>query len=199
PPFTESTQKTQHHDGQVDVTLLATKVTISNNVLMKHDKTNLLGGNDIAGLVPGHGPGKMDVTFHGNWFQNTVQRMPRVRFGRVHVYNNFYEQTRIATETYRLGDTWQTGTAAKLVTENNLIDILNNTLPTPRIINSAPLLATRDICDNAGSPLAGGGPYYATRGPGIRRRPAPPAAPPLFAPSPPLQAIVSSSTANAPL
>src|SRR3954467_14182065 len=71
-PFNEVTQKVQHHDGSVDVTLLATKVTISNNLFRSHDKTNLLGGNDVAGFIAGHGPGKMDVTFHGNWFQNTV-------------------------------------------------------------------------------------------------------------------------------
>src|SRR5262245_25055062 len=198
-PFNEATQKTQHHDGNVDVTLLATQVTISSNFFMRHDKTNLLGGNDIAGLVPGHGPGKMDVTFHGNWFQNTVQRMPRVRFGRVHVYNNFYEQTRIATETYRLGDTWQTGTAAKLVTENNLIDILNNNLTIPRIINYASLLANRDICVNAGFPLAECGTYYGNQGTWITMRTATTSATTLFDPFPPLQAIVSSSTANAPL
>jgi len=163
-PFNESTQKVQHHDGQTDVTLLGTKVTISSNVFTRHDKTNLLGGNDIAGIVPGYGPGKIDVTFHGNYFQNTVQRMPRVRFGRVHVYNNFYDVDRRTTAEYRLGDSWALGTASKLYTENNLFDIRNNNLTIPRIINYASVLLNRDVCVNVGFTLEQCGTYYYDQG-----------------------------------
>jgi pectate lyase len=35
--------------------------------------------------------GKLHVTFHHNWFgSNCDQRMPSVRFGRVHAFNNYY-------------------------------------------------------------------------------------------------------------
>jgi pectate lyase len=159
-PFNEATQKVQHHDGNVDVTLLGTKVTISSNVFQQHDKTNLLGGSDVAGLVPGYGPGKIDVTFHGNLYQDMIQRAPRVRFGRVHAYNNFFDVDRRANAVYRLGDAWATGTAAKLVTENNLFDIRNNNLTIPRIINYASVLANRDICVSAGFTLEQCGTYY---------------------------------------
>src|SRR6185503_8564503 len=169
-PFNEVTQKTQHHDGHVDVTLLATKVTISNNYFQRHDKGNLLGGNDIAGLVPGYGPGQIDVTFHGNYYQNMIQRMPRVRFGRVHVYNNVFDMDRNANAEYRLGDTWATGTAAKLVTENNLFEIRNNNLTIPRIINYASTVANRDICVSAGFTDAECGTYYSDKGTWITMR-----------------------------
>jgi pectate lyase len=163
-PFNEATQKTAHHDGHVDVTLLATKVTISNNHFMSHDKGNLLGGSDVAGLVPGYGPGQIDVTFVGNYYQNMIQRMPRVRFGRVHVYNNVFDgdrRQRDPVAEYRLGDTWATGTAAKLVTENNLFDIFNdNSFSIPRIINYASTVANRDLCVAAGFTLAECGTYY---------------------------------------
>jgi pectate lyase len=171
-PFNEPTQKVQHHDGHVDVTLLATKVTISNNHFQRHDKGNLLGGNDIAGLIPGYGPGKIDVTFHGNYYQNMIQRMPRVRFGRVHVYNNVFDGDRRATAAeYRLGDTWATGTAAKLVTENNLFDILNDSnLTIPRIINYASTVVNRDICAEAGFSAAECGTYYYDSGTWVTMR-----------------------------
>ena len=159
-PFNEATQKVQHHDGQVDVTLLGTKVTISNNVFRTHDKTNLLGGSDFAGLVPVYGPGRIDVTFHGNHFLDTVQRMPRVRFGRVHVYNNYYQVDRNANADYRLGDAWILGTASKLVTEHNLFDIRNNSLTIPRIINYSSTLANRQVCIDAGFTPAQCGTYY---------------------------------------
>jgi pectate lyase len=173
-PFNEPTQKTAHHDGHVDVTLLATKVTISNNHFLRHDKGNLLGGSDVANLVPGYGPGMIDVTFFGNYYQNMVQRMPRVRFGRVHVYNNVFDGDRRATLAelgYRLGDTWATGTAAKLVTENNLFEILNDSnLTIPRIINYASTVANRDLCVTAGFTAAECGTYYGDTGTWISMR-----------------------------
>lgn len=36
--------------------------------------------------------GKLHVTFHHNWFGgNCWQRIPSVRFGKVHLYNNYYD------------------------------------------------------------------------------------------------------------
>jgi pectate lyase len=152
------------------VTLLATKVTISNNAFVRHDKTNLLGGSDFANLVPDYGPGKIDVTFRGNYYQNVIQRAPRVRFGRVHAYNNFFDVERRTTlpgglpVEYRLGDSWATGTAAKLYTENNLFEIRNNNLTIPRIINYASTVANRDLCVDVGYAPQDCGTYYGDTG-----------------------------------
>ena len=204
-PFNEPTQKTAHHDGHVDVTLLATKVTISNNHFQRHDKGNLLGGSDVAELVPGYGPGVIDVTFHGNYYQNMVQRMPRVRFGRVHVYNNVFDGDRRANLSelgYRLGDTWATGTAAKLVTENNLFDILNDSnLTIPRIINYASTVANRDLCVSAGFTAAECGTYYGDTGTWItmRRANGTNTSTTLFDAFTALAGIQDDSAANAPL
>jgi pectate lyase len=205
-PFNEPTQKTAHHDGHVDVTLLATKVTISNNHFLRHDKGNLLGGSDVANLVPGYGPGQIDVTFHGNYYQNMIQRMPRVRFGRVHVYNNVFDgdrrQNAPNAAEYRLGDTWATGTAAKLVTENNLFDIINDTnLTIPRIINYASTVASRDLCVSAGYGAAECGTYYGDTGTWItmRRQNGTNTATTLFDAFTALAGIQDDSASNAPL
>jgi pectate lyase len=164
-PFNEATQKVQHHDGQVDVTLGGTSVTISRNVFRKHDKVHLIGGSDRAGLVPGYGPGRLDVTLHHNYYQDTGQRMPRVRFGRVHVYNNYYDLDWRSTAEYRLGDTWILGTAAKLVTENNVLDIRNNSVvPASKIINYSSNQSNRQNCINAGFSEAECGTYYYDQG-----------------------------------
>ena len=32
----------------------------------------------------------MKVTYHHNFFDRTIQRHPRVRFGKAHVYQNYY-------------------------------------------------------------------------------------------------------------
>jgi pectate lyase len=85
-PHNDITQKLQHHDGTVDITNAADLVTLSYNVFRDHDKTNLIGNSDNAKFDSGH----LRVTFHHNLYEEIGQRMPRVRFGMVHVYNNVY-------------------------------------------------------------------------------------------------------------
>lgn len=53
-----------------------------------HRLSNLIGsgtGHDDTDM------GRLRVTYHHNWFaENLNQRMPRVMYGRVHIYNNYY-------------------------------------------------------------------------------------------------------------
>lgn len=86
------------HDGLIDVTNGSNYVTLSWNRVENHDKTMLFGGSDSAS----GDTGKLKVTVHHNWFSGTTQRLPRVRFGQVHVYNNYYE--RIGDYAIGVGD-----------------------------------------------------------------------------------------------
>lgn len=73
-------------DGLIDVIDGSTAVTISNSHFHKHDKAMLLGARDEH-----FWDDKMQVTVAFNRFGPGVrQRMPRVRFGFVHVVNNDY-------------------------------------------------------------------------------------------------------------
>ena len=66
--------------------------------------------------------GKLNVTLHHNYFHNLVQRAPRVRFGKVHVYNNYYQSDNKNSEysySYSLG----VGKNSKIYAENNVIEI----------------------------------------------------------------------------
>lgn len=165
--FNEATQKVQHHDGLVDVTLGGTAVTVSYNHFHDHDKGHLLGGSDVAEPVSGYGPGKINVSFHHNFWENTVQRMPRVRFGQVHVYNNFYAGTRAAGGAdYLYSEAWTLGTAAKLYTENNLLEI-GGSMDASRLIGFSSTLAngvgtpgSPGACVQAGFSAAACGTYY---------------------------------------
>ena len=138
-PFNVAEQKVQHHDGLVDVTLFATNVTVSYNHFRNHDKTHLIGGIDVAGRYAdgaqalGYGPDKLALTLHHNRYENTVQRQPRVRFGKVHVYNNYStgalkptSGSTAAAPDYAWSVAWQIGTAAKLYVENNVLEIAQN-------------------------------------------------------------------------
>lgn len=101
------TKKWVTHDGLIDVTNGANYVTLSWNRIENHDKTMLFGSSDSA---TGDN-GKLKVTVHHNWFSGTTQRLPRVRFGQVHVYNNYYE----AIGSYAIG----VGDHARIYSEAN--------------------------------------------------------------------------------
>ncbi len=76
------------YDGLIDIRLGASYVTVSWNRLSEHSKTSLVGSDDSNGPLD---IGRLRVTFHHNFFDGTVQRNPRVRFGEpVHIFNNFY-------------------------------------------------------------------------------------------------------------
>jgi len=52
-----------------------------------HSFAHLIGNSDSRTSDRG----KLHVTMHHNWYaHNIVERMPRVRFGHVHIYNNYY-------------------------------------------------------------------------------------------------------------
>jgi pectate lyase len=80
-------------DGCLDITRRSDWVTVSwckfyftyRNT--NHNRVTLVGAGD------GHTTdlGKLHVTFHHNWYGDMcMQRIPSVRFGRAHIYNNYY-------------------------------------------------------------------------------------------------------------
>ncbi len=117
----------QQHDGAVDVTRQSDKVTISYNHFQGHDKLMLIGGSDTA--TPANGLGFLSVSVHHNYFQDTMQRMPRVRFGKVHVFNNYYQASLVAGVAspflYGIG----IGQFAQIYSENNNFEIAGNIKP----------------------------------------------------------------------
>jgi pectate lyase len=75
-------------DGGVDIKRGADFVTVSWNHFRGYDKVMLLGHDDKNALQD---VGRLRVSYHHNWFNGSVQRHPRVRFGEpVHVFNNYY-------------------------------------------------------------------------------------------------------------
>jgi pectate lyase len=75
-------------DGLVDIKRGSSYVTVSWNHTHNHTKNMLLGHDDGNAAQD---VGFLKVTYHHNWFDQTPQRNPRVRFGEpVHVFNNYY-------------------------------------------------------------------------------------------------------------
>lgn len=75
------------HDGMLDIKKGSDYITVSHSHFNQHDKTMLIGHSDSN---KSQDAGKLRVTLHNNLFEDVTQRVPRVRFGRVHAYNNLY-------------------------------------------------------------------------------------------------------------
>lgn len=78
-----------NYDALCDITKGSNYVTVSNCQFLNDDKVGLVGSID-NGTTYGD-TDKLKVTFHHNYYNNVGQRLPRVRFGQVHVYNNNYD------------------------------------------------------------------------------------------------------------
>lgn len=110
-------------DGLLDVTMGSDFTTVSwckffyEGGVGEHRLSCLVGsgtGHDETDM------GKLNVTYHHNWFADHCdQRMPRILYGKGHVYNNYYTCS---------GNTYCVGVAsyASVLIENNYFKEVNN-------------------------------------------------------------------------
>lgn len=103
----------QVHDGLLDITHGSDLATVSYNRLHHHNKTMLIGSTDN----PSMDRGKLRVTVHHNAFDTLVQRLPRVRFGQVDLYNNLYR----VPDPDGFDYAWGVGVESALYAENNFV------------------------------------------------------------------------------
>jgi pectate lyase len=113
-------------DGLFDISNNSDYVTVSwckfyyNNPAPKeeHRFACLVGSSDTQS----DDAANLRVTYHHNWWANRVkERMPRVRYGQVHVYNNYYSD--LEAGGYCVG----VGCGARVRVESNYF----NTVPNP--------------------------------------------------------------------
>ncbi len=123
-PFTDDTlarengKPRQCHDGALDINSGADLVTVSYNRFALHEKNMLIGSSDNAT----GDAGRLRVTIANNWFAHVSTRAPRVRFGQVHMFNNYHVGDRrhpVYAHQYSVG----VGKQARLVSHQNVFDI----------------------------------------------------------------------------
>jgi pectate lyase len=135
-------------DGMIDVTRGGDFVTVSYckfyySAPTGHEDVNLIGGDDGDASTD---DGRLHVTFHHNWWSSLCrERMISCRFGRAHVFNNYYNigasdnycnRTRINAEMLVEGNwfeniknPWEllttSGTTGKVLAQNNNVTYLD--------------------------------------------------------------------------
>jgi pectate lyase len=97
-----------YYDGLLDINHGSDDVTVSWNTFKDHFKGSLVGHSDSnAGEDTGH----LKVTYHHNHFSNVYSRIPSLRFGTGHFYNNYVAGADTACHS-RMG--------AQMLVENNV-------------------------------------------------------------------------------
>lgn len=107
--FESMNQTKDYEDGSCDITHASHDVTVSWCHFIKTQKSCLVGHSNSA-----TGDAAITATFHHNYFDASSSRHPRVRYGRVHVYNNFFREV----STYGVGSAY----GAMVLVEDNLFD-----------------------------------------------------------------------------
>ena len=165
-------------DGNLDITIGSDFVTVSwtkfhytsrsdNNGsdstgASGHRFSNLIGADDGLAIDVGH----LNVTWHHDWWaDNVVQRMPRARAGKIHLFNNLFTAT---------GNSYCTnaGDGAHLLVESNVYNGVKAPLQPD---SNGDMLAKNNVFTNtSGTTTANGtgfSPTYSyTRGRGERNR-----------------------------
>lgn len=134
-------------DGNLDMTHAINWITVSwtkfryttayqrpEGETSDHRFSSLLGHSDDN---EGEDTGRIKVSFHHNWWaERVIERMPRVRFGQVHVFNNYFSS---ADNNYCV----RAGTRAQLLIEGNFFDGVNS----PHEFNSSDEEQTASITE----------------------------------------------------
>lgn len=107
--FESVNQEKDYEDGSCDVTHATHSVTISWCHYVKTQKSTLVGHSNSASADK-----DITITMHHNHFDGSNSRHPRVRFGKAHIFNNFYN----GVTTYGVGSAY----GAMVLVENNSFD-----------------------------------------------------------------------------
>ncbi|KAG9032411.1 hypothetical protein FS837_002743 [Tulasnella sp. UAMH 9824] len=107
--FSDLDHGKDYYDGATDINHGSDYITVSYNYYHDHYKTSLVGHSDNNGAEDS---GHLHVTYHHNYFSNLGSRLPSLRFGTGHIYNNYYEDISISCIDSRDG--------AQTLIENNV-------------------------------------------------------------------------------
>jgi len=83
--YSDRTSGKDYYDGLIEIKNGASFVTVSRCHIHDHFKVSLISSGDEQ-----VGDTVIRATYHHNYFHNCGSRMPSIRFGKAHVFNNYY-------------------------------------------------------------------------------------------------------------
>ncbi|ROQ25907.1 pectate lyase family protein [Gallaecimonas pentaromativorans] len=103
------------YDALIDMKATTQYVTVSYNYLHHSGRGGLMGSSDSD-------TDNTYVTFHHNWYENVDSRMPLLRHGTAHAYNNYYNHISKSGMNPRIG--------GQIKAENNVFEDAQNPIGT---------------------------------------------------------------------
>lgn len=107
--FSDLNHGRDFYDGLIDINHGSDFVTVSWNRFHTHYQVSLIGHSDNNVAVD---RGRLRVTIHHNYYLNVGSRIPSLRFGTAHIFNNLYENVPTSSINSRMG--------AQCLVENNV-------------------------------------------------------------------------------
>lgn len=95
--YTDREHEVDYYDGLMDIKNQSRFITVSWSKFHDHQKSILIssGDQEIADSV-------IRITFHHNYFFDCDSRLPSIRFGKAHIFNNYYRDIGTGVNT-RMG------------------------------------------------------------------------------------------------
>jgi pectate lyase len=95
--FSDEEADKDWYDGLLDIKNQSSFITVSGSSFHDHYKVCLMASNDDA-----FADSVARITFHHNYFYNCSSRLPMIRFGKAHIFNNYYKDCHNAVDS-RMG------------------------------------------------------------------------------------------------
>lgn len=109
-----------YYDGLLDITNGARSITISNSYFHDHWKAILCGSGD--GAANQISDKNIRLTMHHNYFENIGSRTPLLRYGKAHIFNNYWISTLDDSSAINAR------AGAEVLVENNVFDGIEKAL-----------------------------------------------------------------------
>ncbi|MGC9364019.1 MAG: InlB B-repeat-containing protein [Fidelibacterota bacterium] len=95
--YSDREHGSEYYDGLLDIKNESSFITVSNCSFHDHYKTSLICSNDESPQ-----DSIIRVTYHHNFFYHCDSRLPSIRFGKAHIFNNYYKDCNTAINS-RMG------------------------------------------------------------------------------------------------
>lgn len=92
--FTDLDHDVDYYDGLLDIKNQSKYITVSWSKFHDHQKCILISSGDSQ-----VGDTVIRVSFHHNYFYDAGSRLPSIRFGKAHIFNNYYKNISTGVNT----------------------------------------------------------------------------------------------------